>query len=408
MKPFVGLLLLLPLSLMAADWPQFLGPDRNGISTETNLTGAWPAEGPPVRWQKSVGQGFSGPVVAGGKLILFHRLADQETIECLDAKTGGPIWHIGYPTHYQDDFGFDEGPRATPTVTGSNVYTMGAEGAVYCVDLASGREKWHVNCKEKFQAAKGFFGMACSPLVEGNAVILNIGGQDGAGIIALDAGTGALLWKKTDDEAGYSSPTAATVGGHRYAFVFTRAGLVGLNPVSGALYFDFPWRSRENASVNAATPLVSGNTVFLTASYETGAILLRINPDGAQKVWSDDNALSCHYATPVLRAGYLYGIHGRADPGMEPRPSLRCVEWATGRICWSEDNFGAASIILAGDQLFILTENGELLRAKADPKAFRASARAQVLPLGVRAFPALADGCFYARSKDKLVCLALK
>jgi outer membrane protein assembly factor BamB len=408
MKSYLGLLLLVPLSLGAADWPQFLGPDRNGISSETNLGGAWPSEGPPVRWEKKVGQGFSGPVVAGGKLILFNRVGDQEIIECLDAKTGHGIWHVEYPTHYQDDFGFDEGPRGTPAIAGGSVYTMGAEGAVYCVDLQSGHPKWHVNCKEKFQTPKGFFGMACSPLVEGSAVILNIGGRDRAGIVAFDKASGALLWKKTDDEAGYSSPTAATFNGRRYALFFTRAGLDGLDPATGALYFNFPWRSREEASVNAATPLVSGNTIFLTASYETGAVLLNVKKDGVQKVWSGDDVLSCHYATPVLRDGYLYGIHGRADPGMQPRPSLRCVELATGRVCWSEDNFGAASVTLAGNQLFILTEQGELVRAAVNSKEFHVVSRAQVMPTGVRAFPALADGCLYARSKEKLVCLALK
>jgi outer membrane protein assembly factor BamB len=183
---------------------------------------------------------------------------------------------------------------------------------------------------------------------------------------------------------------------------------VGLDPVGGTVYFDFPWRSREEASVNAATPLVFGDTVFLTASYGTGAVLLRVKAGGAQKVWSGDDALSCHYATPVVRDGYLYGIDGRADPGMQPRPSLRCVQWASGKVCWSEPDFGAASITLAGDQLFILTEQGELIRAAANPKAFHPISRAQVLPSGVRAFPALADGCLYARSKNKLVCIALK
>jgi outer membrane protein assembly factor BamB len=399
---------LTALTLHAADWPQFLGPDRNGISAETNLGGAWPADGPPVRWKKDVGQGFSGPAVARGKLILFHRKADQEIIDCLDAKTGGDVWHFAYPTEYQDDFGFDEGPRATPAIANDKVYTMGAEGAVHCLDLQTGKEIWHVDCKKKFQSAKGFFGMACSPLVEGDVVILNIGGRDGAGIIALDKATGALRWKQGDAEAGYSSPVAASIHGKRHVLVFTRAGLTAVNPANGAVYFDFPWRSLDNNSVNAATPLVSDDLIFLTASYGTGAVLLRVENGGAQKIWSGDEALSCHYATPVLYQGYLYGVDGRADPGMQPRPSLRCVELKTGRVCWSQDDFGPATVTLAGGQLFILTENGELLRAPVNPKEFHVTARAQVLSLGVRAFPALAGGCLYARSKDKLVCVGLK
>lgn len=401
-------LCLVAFSLHAADWPQFLGPDRDGISPETNLAAPWPADGPPVRWKKETGEGFSGPVVAGGKLILFQRKTGEEIIDCLDAKTGGGLWHFAYPTHYQDDFGFDEGPRATPTIADGRVYAMGAEGFVHCLDFQSGREIWQLDCKKEFQAAKGFFGMACSPLVESNVVILNIGGTGGAGIIALDKTTGALRWKEGDAEAGYSSPIAATIGGKRYALAFTRAGLSALNPASGALYFDFPWRSRNNESVNAATPLVSGDLVFLTASYGTGAVLLRIGNGAPQTVWSGDDSLSCHYATPVLYQGFLYGIDGRADPGMQPRPSLRCVDLKTGKINWSQDDFGAASITLAGGQLFILTEQGELLRAPVNPKEFHVTGRAQILPLGTRAFPALADGCLYARAGGKLVCVALK
>jgi len=392
----------------AADWPQFLGPDRNGISAETNLARAWPVNGPPIRWKMEAGQGFSGPVVVGGKLILFHRKGDEEMVDCLEAKTGGALWHFSYPTHYQDDFGFDEGPRATPAIDDGKIYTMGAEGAVHCLDLQNGKELWHFDCKEKFNCPKGYFGMDCSPLVESNWVILNIGGRDGAGIIALDKTTGALRWKHGDAEAGYSSPIAATLIGKRYAFVFTRAGLSALNPVNGTAYFDFPWRSREEASVNAATPLVSGNLVFLTASYGTGAVLLRVDGNSTKTVWSGDDSLSCHYATPVLCEGYLYGIDGRADPGMQPRPSLRCVELKTGHICWSQDDFGAASITLAGRQLFILTENGELICAPVNAKEFHAALRAQILPAGVRAFPALADGCLYARDKSKLYCVELK
>jgi outer membrane protein assembly factor BamB len=398
---------LVSFAVRGADWPQFLGPDRNGISSETNLAAGWPAQDPPVRWKKDVGQGFSGPVVAHGKVILFHRRADKEIVDCLDAKTGGDVWRFSYPTAYEDDFGFDPGPRGTPAIADGKVYTMGAEGAVHCVDFQTGKEVWHLDCKKQFQCPKGYFGMACSPLVEGGLVILNIGGRDGAGIIALDKMTGALRWKQGNAEAGYSSPIAANISGKRYALVFTRAGLSAVNSTNGAACFDFPWRSGNDASVNAATPVISGNLIFLTASYGTGAVLLRMEDGGVQKVWSGDESLSCHYATPVLYQGYLYGVDGRADPGMQPRPSLRCVEMKTGHVAWSQENFGAATVTLAGGQLFILTENGELIRGAADPKVFQPVARAQILPLGVRAYPALADGCLFARSKDKLVCVKM-
>jgi outer membrane protein assembly factor BamB len=389
--------------LQAADWPQFLGPNRNGVSAETNLSTTWSKEGPKILWQKNVGQGFSGSVVANEKLILFHRVEDKETVECLDAKTGKPIWKFDYVTTYQDDFGFDEGPRATPTIADGKVYTFGAEGALHCLDFASGKKLWNVDCKTTFHSGKGYFGRVCSPLVEGDFVLLNIGGENGAGIVAFNKMDGKLVWKATDDEAGYSSPVAATINEKRLALFFTRRGLVGLNPKDGKVQFDFFWRSRMDASVNAASPLVIGDLIFLSASYGTGAVLLRAKESSVEKAWSGDDILSNHYSTSVHRDGFLYGFHGRQEQGQ----SLRCVELKTGKVRWSEDNFGAGTVTLAGSQLYILSERGELVQAAASAKEFKVLNRAQILPFGVRAYPAVANGNLYARSKDKLVCASL-
>ena len=401
------LLSLLAGKSHAADWPQFLGPTRNGISTETNLSSPWPTEGPPVVWQKKIGEGFSGPVVAANRVILFHRQTNKEIVECFDAKNGSPIWRFDYPTTYRDDFGFDEGPRATPTIADGRVYAFGAEGALHALDFQSGKKIWSVDTKQSLHAPKGFFGMACSPLVEGDSVIMNLGGSDGAGIVAFDKKTGAVQWKKTGHEASYSSPVAADINGNRCAFIFTRDGLTVLRPADGNIAFEFPWRSRMNASVNAATPLVQGDLVFLSASYGTGAVLLRLKDGTAEKVWSGDEILSDHYATSILHDGFLYGIHGRTDPGFGPRPSLRCVELKTGKIRWSTEETGPATLTFADGQLFILTEGGELLRCPASPAEFKITGRTQILGSGTRAFPALANGLFYARSKNTLTCVRL-
>jgi outer membrane protein assembly factor BamB len=394
-------------TIAATDWPQFLGPTRNGVYPGTDLAGAWPTEGPPVVWHKNVGAGFSGPAVAGHSLILFHRQDDKEIVECMDARTGTTKWKFSYPTSYRDDFGFDEGPRATPCIADGKIYTFGAEGMLTCLDLTDGRKVWQVDTKEEFQQGKGFFGMACSPLVEGNDVLLNIGGESGAGIVAFDKGTGKVAWKTANDEAGYASPIAATINNRRYAFFFTRAGLVAADPADGKIQFQFPWRSRENASVNAATPLIIDDMIFLSACYGTGAVLLRVQDNAVKKLWSGDDILSNHYATSVRRGDFIYGIDGRCDPGFSPSPSLRCVEWKTGKLRWQEDSVGAASLILAGDHLLVMTERGELVCAAASPDGFKALARAQIMPDHVRALPALADGLLYARSKDKLFCFNL-
>ena len=393
--------------LQAGDWPQFLGPTRNGVYAGNDLAATWPADGPPVIWQKSIGQGFSGPVVAQHKLILFHRIDDKETVECLDAKSGKQLWNYGYPTAYRDDFGFDEGPRATPSIADRRVYTFGAEGMLHCLDFATGKKIWSVNAKTEFRAPKGFFGIACSPLVEGNAVLLNIGGAEGAGIVAFECLTGKILWKASDDEASYSSPVPATINGQRDVFFFTRKELVAVNPADGEIRFKFPWGPTMNASVSAATPLVVDDLVFVSGCYGTGAVVLRVKGNGVENVWSAEDVLSNHYATSVQHDGFLYGIDGRTDPGYQPGPSLRCVELKTGKIRWKNDSVGAATITLAGDQLLILTEKGELIRAAASPEKFKPNARAQILPFQVRAYPALADGFLYARSKDKMVCVDL-
>lgn len=387
----------------AADWPQFLGPERNGTSPKATISRTWPKEGPVTRWKKRIGQGFSGPVVAEGKVILFQRVDDAEVVECLSSKTGERLWEYRYPSGYRDDFGFDEGPRATPAITGGKVYTFGAEGMLTCVDLASGKKIWSVASKERFSAGKGFFGMACSPLVEGDNVLVNIGGQDGAGIVAFHQATGKLAWKSTSDEASYSSPVAATLGGKRTAVFFTREGLAGLDPGSGAVRFRYPWKARISASVNAATPLIDGNRIFLSASYSTGAILLEASGEKPVKVWSGDDILSNHYATSVIYDGFLYGFDGRQERGA----ALVCVELAAGKGRWREEGFGSGTVTLAGNSLLIMREGGELVMAAAAPGKFDVKNRAQILGNGVRAYPALADNAWYARGKDTLICVDL-
>ena len=399
-----SLSLAFALDLRSADWFQFLGPKRNGSCTATNLAAAWPAEGPPVLWQRQVGEGFSGPVVSRSRLILFHRIADRETVECLDARSGKEFWKTGYPSRYQDDFGFDEGPRATPTVAGERVFTFGADGMLHCWAFESGEKKWGVDTRTTFQAGKGFFGMACSPLVDGRAVMVNIGGKDGAGVVAFDQATGEVLWKATADEASYASPVAATMDGRRWVFALTREALTALNPLDGRAIFHYPWRPSMHASVSAATPLIIGDFIFLSACYGAGATLLRFHESGPEKLWSADDALSNHYATSVHHQGFLYGFNGRQEEGC----ALRCVELKTGKVRWSQEGFKAGTVILVNDQLLVLTEKGELLRAPATPARFQASDRAQILPFVVRAYPALSEGLFYARSKNKLVCLDLR
>jgi outer membrane protein assembly factor BamB len=387
----------------AHDWPQFLGPSRDGVYTGPPIAETWGAVGPRVVWKKTVGQGLSGPVVSGGRVILFHRQDNREIVEAMEAATGKSIWRYGYPTAYRDDFGFDEGPRAVPVVASGVVYTFGAEGQLTALSLATGTRLWSEDTMRRFAVAKGFFGAAGSPLVEDGRVIANIGGK-GAGIVAFDAKTGKVLWTATDDAASYSSGVGATIGGKRYAIFLTRAGIVGLDPVTGTVQFQKGWRARQNASVNAATPIVSNDLLFISAEYGPGAAVLRLQGSSLTELWSSNDVLSNHYATSVLRDGYLYGYHGRQEFG----PSLRAVELATGKVRWSQDQFMAGSVLLAGNRLLVLRENGELILAPASPDGFKPLARAQILPATVRAFPAIAAGLLYARGEKTLTCFDLR
>jgi outer membrane protein assembly factor BamB len=397
--------------LSAADWPQVLGPTRNGVYNGPPLAPSWPTSGPRRVWQKSVGEGFAGPAVAGDRLILFHRVMDQEIVEALDVKTGEGRWRYAYTTAYRDDFGFDEGPRAVPVVAAERVYTFGAEGVLTALDLNTGRKIWSVDTFHRFGVRKGFFGAAGSPIVENGRVIANIGGKDGgngAGIVAFNSDTGAVLWTATDHEASYSSGVSAIFSDQQTALFFTRNGIVGLDPANGAIRFQRQWHSRASASVNAATPLVVGDTMFISATYGTGAAAIQVQGNQLRELWSGDEILSNHYATSVYSNGTLYGFHGR----QEFNPSFRAVDFKTGAVKWSVDAFHAGSVILAGERLVILKETGELVLAAATPQAYRPLAQAQVLPSTARSLPALADGFLFARNndthKDVLVCLDLR
>jgi outer membrane protein assembly factor BamB len=387
----------------ADDWPQYFGAGRDGVYRGTPIADAWPAGGPKTLWKKPVGEGFSGPVISGGRLILHHRVGAEEVVEAMDVKTGASQWRYAYPTNYRDDFGFDEGPRAVPVVSNGIVYTFGAQGQLHAVGLADGKKRWSEDTTTRYRVAKGFFGAAGSPLVEDGRVIANVGGK-GAGIVAFDAASGKVLWTATDDEASYSSGVGATFGGKRLAVFLTRSNLLGLEPATGAIVFRRPWRARNASSVNAASPVVIGDLIFVSAEYGPGAGVLRVEGSNLVDVWTGLDSLTNHYATAVHVNGILYGYHGRQEFG----PALRAVELRTGKVRWSQDQFRAGSILLAGNRLVIMREGGELVLADATPDAFKPLARAQVLPAVVRAFPALSDGILYVRNENTLVALDLR
>ena len=400
-----ALLVLVPVSLRADDWAQWLGPNRSGVSAEKGLLDAFPKGGPKIAWQRDVGEAFSGVVIKGDQLILFHRVADEEIVDCLNATTGKPLWKFAYPTNYRDTYSKGNGPRSTPIIAGDKVVTVGADGTMHCLTLADGKKLWSRSLTADYKTPLGFFGIGPSPLVEQNLVLMNVGAKQ-AGIVAFDLDSGKEAWKATNDPGSYSSPTIATVDGVRLAVFFTRTGAVVLEPKTGKVVHQQKFRSRNDLSVNAATPLIIGDQAFFTASYETGALLLKLKKDGASEIWTDETIMASQYNTSVFHDGHLYGFDGRADS--RTAANFRCVELKTKKVKWEQAEFGNGSMILADGRLIVLTEAGDLHLVDATPKAFRETAKARLLDAGpCRAQIALANGRLYARDQKKLVCVDL-
>jgi outer membrane protein assembly factor BamB len=388
---------------LSADWPQFLGPTRNAHSPETGLLHKFPEKGPPVVWEKKLGDGYSSPVVFGDQLFIFHRVGDKDTLDSLDAANGKPRWSFSYETSYSDRLGKGDGPRSTPLVADKHVYILAADGRLHCIDRARGTKVWVKALHDDYRVPLSFFGVGTSPLIEGDNLVINVGGK-GSGIVALNKDTGKEAWKVTSDEASYASPVAATLDGKRTLVFFTRTGLVLLDPVDGTVRHQKRWRSRNPNSVNAASPVVVGNELFISACYDTGGTVLRVSKDGLESLWANDQSLSLHFSTPVYHDGHLYGFHGRQEDGTE----FRCVEWKTGKVKWSKEGFGCGSLIFADGELIVMSESGELVLIEPSPQAYREKSRAAVLIGPIRAHLTLANGLLYTRDNQKLVCWNLK
>lgn len=320
------------------DWPTFLGPTHDGVSRETHLRVNWPRGGPRLVWEMPIGSGYGSPSVAGERLVIFHRLKDRETVECLQATTGARYWHVDYPTDYSDRYGYNDGPRASPVIEGDRVYTLGVQGRLHCLDLESGGIVWKRDLARKFDLRQGFFGLSTSPLVVGDLLIVHIGAPGGPNLVAFDRHTGKIAWKAGGEwGASYASPVPALIHGQPRVFVFAggeskppTGGLLSVDPKNGHIDFRFPWRSRKFESVNAASPVVVGDQVFISASYGTGGALVRVTSDFEHELVWKTNQLGSHFSTPIHRDGFLYGFDGRNKGDA----ALACLDVVSGRQVW--------------------------------------------------------------------------
>jgi len=430
-------------NVSAADWPEFLGPTRNAISSETNLIKSWSSSGPPLVWEKEIGTGYSAPSLLSNRLVLFHRVGDQEVIEALNALTGKPAWKHSYPTKFIDPFGYNNGPRGSPLLSSNRCFTFGAEGRLVCLALDSGKLIWERNTAADWTVPEAFFGVGSSPVLEGRLLLVMVGGQTNSGMVALDSETGKTVWesvgqknwenapmlgwvgdrkvqwKKFDKQASYATPVLATIHGRRIALCLMRQGLVGLDPASGEVLFSRWFRAQVDESVNAANPVVVGNRVlFSSAYYRSGAVVIEINPDcrSFKEIWKG-LSLELHWTTPVHHQGFVYAFSGRNEPDAR----FKCVEFDTGTIAWDRDEswrkttkqpdvYGRGSAILADGRLIVLGEGGLLGMFKLNPKTAEEICRFQAPQLHYPCWagPILANGLLFLRSENRLLCYDLR
>lgn len=390
---------------VAGDWPQILGPHRNGAAAEESIRDTFPASGLPTVWERPVGRGLAGVAVAEGTAVLFHRLGNQEVVEALDAATGDVRWKSEHATTYTPSFIEDDGPRCVPVIHRGRVYVYGAQGVLKCLNLKSGETLWLRQTHQDFGAREGYFGAGSSPIVVGDRLLVNVGGRrPNTAIVAFDLDSGETLWSAVADDAGYSSPVTATIDGTLHVIFVTRLNAVSVDPANGKVRFRFPFGQR-GPTVNGANPVILGDKLFLTASYGVGAVLADLSATGAKELWRRDDVMSSQYTTPVMDRGLMFGIDGRQDV---PPANLRCFDPLTGKIHWTEEAFGYATLIKADGKLLIQKTNGELVLAEPNSERYVENSRTRVLNGTVRALPALADGRYFVRNERVLKCVDLR
>lgn len=396
----------------AGNWPQLLGPNRNGTAPDETINVHWPAGGLTTVWAHDVGSGFAGPAILGKTLVVYHRVGREEVVEGLDRDAGKALWKVQFPTEYAPSYTSDDGPRVVPLLQDDRVFLYGAMGELRCLELQTGRLVWQRKTFEEFGSGRyrgseppeGYFGVGSSPIIVGNKIIVNVGGaKKEAGIVAFDVDTGKMLWKSTTEHASYSSPVLTSVDGTDHLVFATRLSLLSVNPESGKVRFQFPF-GRKGPTVTAANPVLIDNHVLITASYGIGAALVKLSGSSAELIWRDTDLLASQYTTCIEYEGSLIGIDGRQDG---PEADLKCFDPFTRTTHWTEPAFGYATLLKAGDKLLALKTDGTLVAIAPSKQGYRELARATIFATTTRALPALSDGRLYVRDTGTLKCVDL-
>lgn len=392
------LLCLLPLSTaVGADWPQWRGPERNGISAETSWNTDWKASPPKVLWKASVGLGYSSFVVADGKVYTTGHAGEKDTVFCFDAVSGKEVWKHTYPAELGDKY-FQGGTTGTPTVAEGKLYHLSRWGDLFCFDAATGKIVWQKNIHEETGFKLPDWGYTGAPLVWEDLLVLNVGEHG----VALEKATGKLVWKSADENAGYSTPLPYQQDGKTLLTMGSGRSYLAVEPRTGQKVWELRWTT--SYGVNAADPIIHDGHAFISSGYNKGAALLKLGASEPEVVWKD-RVMRNQMNACVLIGEHLYGIDGNEDRG----GSLKCIEFKTGKAQWEEKSTGHGALTAADGKLIVLSESGELSLVKATPESYQHLGAVQVLDAKCWTVPVPANGLVYARNAaGDMVCVDLR
>lgn len=380
-------------------WTNFRGPNRDGRYEERGVRVNWPAGGLRPMWKQPVGGGFSSFVVADGSAYTIEQRRAQEVVVAYNVETGRELWTHGWNAEFSPD-NTGDGPRSTPTWDAGRLYALGAEGELRVLDAKTGKLSWQKNILSDNGASNIQWGMAASPLVVDDKVVVLAGGTSGKGVVAYNKMTGARVWSSLNDRASYTSPMLVTLSGKRQVLVVTASRIAGLDPADGGVLWSHPWD--VSYGVNASQPLIVGaNRFFISAGYGKGAALVELQGSGrsftTKAVWENIN-LKTKFNSPVVHNGHVYGL----DEGI-----LTCVELATGERKWKGGRYGYGQVLLASNHLIVTTDAGEIVLVKADPAGYAEVTKFSALAGKTWNVPALANGRLLVRNGSEMAAYNL-
>jgi outer membrane protein assembly factor BamB len=391
MRP-VAIAVLFSSLLTAADWPQWRGPNRDGISSETGLLPEWPFGGPPTAWRTSgLGEGYSSLAIVKGRIYTQGQRGNQEFVAAFDAGSGKKLWETPTSRAYSNDRG--DGPRGTPTVDGDRLYAMTGDGVLVCLELATGKTIWSQNVAQKYGGSIPNWGFSESPVIDGDRLIVMPGGR-GAALVSLKKSDGSLQWKSGSDRAGYSSAIVVTVDGVRQVLALSADAAISVMEDNGELLWRYTRVS--NRTANIATPIYHDGSVFFSSAYGTGCALLKLGPKTMSEVYFNGD-MKNHYSTSVLIGDFLYGYSDSI---------LTAMNFASGKVAWKNRSVGKGSVIYADKRLYALGEDGVVGLLDASPDSYKEISRFEFSkgPLPAWSPLVISGGRLYLRDQDNLNC----